>query len=383
MESALTTNHEMELNMDFIVKDNDIQAMIDAANVNGGGRVVVPPGVYPQHGSLFLKSNVELHLEPGSKIVGSANHGDYTDFLPDQLLAGDHPINKFSRLCFIGADHAENISITGTGEINGCGPRFFSEMEHGFFKKPPFHRPRMLIFVGCKNVRLEGVSFVDSPGWSFWLVECEEMFIRNIRISGDRRMINNDGIHLDSCRRVMISDCYIQTGDDSIILRAIRKEPNHEREYILEDVAITNCILESACQCVRVGCPCDGIIRNCTISNVTMRGNNGININNPTSYMRPGMQGVWMDSLLFENISIDVSGHPIQINVSPGIVLRKLGGITFTNIRLKGGGPCRFDGCGETIIEDVVLINAVCDKMPIAHHCRNIRFDNLILDDRG
>lgn len=83
-----------------------IQAAIDAANNNGGGKVLISKGTFVC-GSLVLKSNVNLHLEEGAVLLGSMEPRDYTK------------INH--GMAFLLADNQENVSITGNGEINGRG----------------------------------------------------------------------------------------------------------------------------------------------------------------------------------------------------------------------------------------------------------------------
>ena len=362
--------------MDFIVKENRIQEAIDAANAAGGGRVVLGPGIY-HCGTIYLKNFVELHLTAGARLQGSSKAEDYDDFKDPAIESFDGYMPEKSWKCLLVAAHAENIAITGTGEINGAGPAFYdtNNTDGRFFRKPSIPRPRILEFVECRNVRIEGVSFVDSPGWSFWLVGCEEVNISRIRLTGCQKMINNDGIHLDSCRRVMISDSFIKTGDDSIVIRAIRKFP--DKPVICEDVTVCNCVLDSACQCIRIGCPSDDTARNCTFSNLTLKGHNGIRVNNPLRYARKGLEGVYMDNILFNNLSIDVENIPIGIDVEEGVVLRKLGGLTFSNIRLRGGQPCMFEGSESTYIDDIRFSEIVCDKMPVAHHCRRVTFNQI------
>jgi polygalacturonase len=86
-----------------------LQRAIDAAFSAGGGTVVVPAGKTLMSGSIELKSNVTLDLEPGSRLVGSILASDYTDSI------------------FIRARHAQNVSITGSGTIDGRGLEFLGK----------------------------------------------------------------------------------------------------------------------------------------------------------------------------------------------------------------------------------------------------------------
>ena len=106
---------------------NAIQAAIDAAFSAGGGRVVVPAGGTFLTGSFALKSNIEFHLEEGSRILASS---DYADYLPEHsidLLTGGVVVEDvLPRRAFMVAYQAHNLRITGTGEINGHADGFIS-----------------------------------------------------------------------------------------------------------------------------------------------------------------------------------------------------------------------------------------------------------------
>lgn len=358
-----------------------LQNAIDAAHAAGGGRVALEPGVHAT-GTLFMKSHVELHIPAGAKIQGSGKVTDYLDFR-DPGFDAVAPEN--SHKCLIAAAHCENIAITGDGEINGDGPAFYDTHvpEGHFFAKPPDPRPRMIQFFDCRNVRFESVSFVDSPGWTFWLIGCVDVKIHGITVTGCQQMINNDGIDIDHCRNVTVSDCVITTGDDCLILRAIRKSPEHHA--VCENVVVSNCILDSRCQTIRVGCPSDDTIRNCSFSNLVIRGSgkqgNGININNPKRYLKPGCNG-YLDvhDIVFNNLVIESTGVPIWINVEEGVKLRRLAGITFSNIRIRSEHPCRLKGSPETTIEDIRFSEIRCSKAMVVEKCRRVSLNHVDLD---
>ena len=369
---------------EFLVEPgSNIQVEIDRAGVQGGGKVTLLPGMH-MSGTIYLKSNVELHLSNGAVLTGSLNLDDYPNYYHDKCTASDGYTPEKSRKALIIASNAENIAITGNGLIDSRGPEFYVNKtipEGGcHWPKPDFPRPRLLQLVNCRNVKLEDVSFKDSPGWSFWLVECSNMVIRGITLTGEGKMINNDGIHLDSCCNVRISDCYVNTGDDSIVVRAIPKYPGHRP--VSTDIAVTNCTLTSTCQCVRIGCPLDGDIRDVVFSNLIMKGRNGINFNNPLHYatFRPEIMAsgvsLLVERVLFSNIIVEVNNIPITMNIAPELSLRKLGGVSFDHIRMIGGKPCEFYGSPQTMIEDVSFSNVDFDQAPVFCNCRNIRMFN-------
>ena len=357
-----------------------LQEAIDRCGEAGGGRVVLEPGTYLS-GTLWLRSNVELHVAAGATLLGTTDPDLYEDCTAPGFKHGNAPEgNSRALLCASGAD---NIAITGAGEINGSGPSFYdtdirSDQRH--YAKPDVPRPRMVIFYDCRDVRLEGTAFVDSPCWTIWLVACERVHVHRIRVRGDQRMINNDGIDIDSCRDVTVSDSFFQTGDDCIVLRAIQYML--EEEAVCERVTVTNCVLDSWCQGIRIGVPSDNIIRHCVFSNLVIDGSGtGINIDNPRRYLHDDEGAMDLHDVMFSNISINSGRWPIRIYVEEGVRLRRLSGITFSDIRARGHRPLTVTGCEETILSDITFSNVTveteAEEPIVCRHCRGIRMNNV------
>lgn len=342
---------------DFRVAGSDgaaIQRAVDQAAAAGGGRVVVPAGDYPS-GSLRLYSHVELHLEAGARIVGSARADDYLDFPADVCdLAPER-----SRKVFVYAWDATDIAITGEGTIDGQGPKFFDTTklawEGRFWGKPAQPRPRMVQFVRCTNVRLEGVTFKDSPGWAMLLRLCADVRVDGIVVDSEQRMINSDGIDFDGCRRVRVVRSRFRTGDDCLIVRAMRERGSSER-IVSEDIVFEDCDLDSACQTIRMGCPSDDTIRNVTIRNIRATGHNGIFFDYPVRYLTAGDRG-FMD---ISDVTVDgyrgsFTGSAVQIVVEPGVRLRQVRDIAFRNVDIRSAQPLRFLGNADTPLVNVTF----------------------------
>ncbi|MFW6153663.1 MAG: glycosyl hydrolase family 28 protein [Planctomycetota bacterium] len=224
-------------------------------------------------------------------------------------------------------------------------------------------------------------TYIGLPGWTFWLIDCEDVFVRGIRVMGCQQMINNDGIDIDGCRRVTVSDSVFRTGDDCLVLRAIRKGPS--RRAVCEEVTVTNCVLDSWCQGIRVGCPSDDTIRNCLFSNIVIPGRgNGININNPRRYLRDDCSGYPdLRDILFANMVIDTGGVPIWINVEEGVRLRHLGELMFSNVRIRSDHPCRLEGSPETRIEDMRFSHIRCTRPIEMSRTRRIRLHEVEVEE--
>jgi polygalacturonase len=367
------------------VNTRAIQQAIDACHAAGGGRVNCGPGSWVT-GSLELKSHVELHVGSGCRLVGSPRLDDYV------MMAGEgfHPERapEKSAHALIGAVQAEDIAITGPGTIDGTGLAFYqTEGVTGKLAKPGTPRPRIGMFYRCRQIRIHDTTFVDSPCWTLWLMQCEGAQIRGIRITGNRRMRNVDGIDLDACRDVTVSDCWMDTEDDCVVLRSIQHL--YDDPAVCENVTVTNCVLKSGCQGVRIGCPGDGIIRNSTFSNLVIQSqNNGIIFDNPHRYLAEGNPGsADISNLQFTNVAITCERTPIRLMVEEGIALPRLSDIGFSDFRIQSGDPCLVQGSPETTIRNVRFSNMQIDTSGkdtiLCRHCEGVHLTNVSLSNRA
>ena len=133
---------------------SSLQNFIDQAAAQGGGKVTLLPGRHVT-GTIYLKSNVELHIPAGATLAGSLDLEDYPDFYHDKCTATDGYTPEKSRKALIIAADAENIAITGQGLIDARGPEFYVDktLSHpaAHWPKPDFPRPRLLQLVNCRN----------------------------------------------------------------------------------------------------------------------------------------------------------------------------------------------------------------------------------------
>ena len=126
-----------------------IQAAIDSRFRSGGGVVHIPAGRHVT-GTIRLKSNVTLHLDPGAVLVGSPNLADY----PPLTASYRSYTDTYTEKSLLYAENAENVTIEGSGTIDGQGTAF-----KGAYKV----RPYLARFVACRNVTVKDVTFRDSP----------------------------------------------------------------------------------------------------------------------------------------------------------------------------------------------------------------------------
>lgn len=236
--------------------------------------VYIPAGTYLT-GTVNL-DGVSLYLGTGAVIRGSANLNDY----PEQ----DFYHNELGVLrALIVNLHADNVTISGTGTIDLNGKSFydtstmdvpesripFSEKQIAECTYPIGTRPgQCIFFYDSKNIRISGITVIDAPCWTFSFNECENVKLTGLTIDTDRNVPNDDGIHISSCRGVVISDCHISSGDDCIALSCIT---NWEKPC--EDIVITNCILRSCSKAIVIGY-IYSVIRNVTITNCIIKESN-------------------------------------------------------------------------------------------------------------
>jgi len=330
-----------------------IQRAIDEVAASGGGRVVLEKGVY-ETGTLYLRSGVELHLAKDAILRGGDRPECYDDV--DEPRIGKVP--EFTKKALIVCLDGTNVAVTGEGVIDCQGPKFY-DTEHlrgRHYVRPKIERPRMVEFFNCSNIRFEGVTFKDSPNWTFWLRMCTDIAVSHIRIVGDQKMENNDGIDFDGCRRIRVGDSYFETGDDCLILRAIQSRNGDSS--LCEDVVVSNCVLNSAYQGVRLGCPSDGLIRNAVFRNIKFIGYNGIQSFHPYYYMQQGSKGSCsLSNIVFESCDFDVRNTAINFYAQPGVRLGDFGNVTFRNVSIKGSTPLLFRGTRESPLRNIVLEN--------------------------
>ena len=341
-----------------------LQNAIDACHDSGGGKVLLPAGRY-LCGTLFLKSNVELHLESGAVILGSPDMDDYNDenlFPENQAFSSEHVTARHLIIAYC----QENISITGQGIIDGQSSQFFEPLpaeisatyrhKTGNFPFKEWRPGQMVFFCRCKNIAVHDVKLLNSPYWTLFLLGCKDIQMRGLLIENPPATANGDGIDIDCCKNVTISDCIIRSGDDSITLRGNVRLLG-EGDWICENVTVTNCILSTPCNAIRVGVG-DGHVRKVLFNNINIpEASRGICLISLYRKTQKSKHGTRIEDIHFSDFMIDAdvpftvgTGHESQ---PPGAIRD----ISFRNFRVTAWAGAQFMGTAETPIESLVLQN--------------------------
>lgn len=391
-----------------------IQDAVNTCSANGGGRVLVENGVY-SFGTIVLKSNVELHIAANATLLGSPDMNDYPERNDVKHVISQN-LPRWQNACYIYCEESENVSITGMGKIDCNGKAFVVPQEKfngwKYTRIPGPTPPRVIFFAGCKNVKFEDFTVINQPaGWCFWITDCSFVTCRSLIINSETEYPNNDGIHINCSNNVSVSDCKINCGDDCIVVRANSRALHEDR--VCEKIAVTNCNLTSYSGGIRVGWCCDGIIRNCTFSNLVMTNTTvGIDIRLPALVFDPklsytsdiGRESTLIENLTFNNIIMDkIFAEPVKIMIDPDTEHCKVNAVRnlyFSNIHASSPQGIQVEGRKENVIENIRFSDCTFSWIdysefdddfyhgaanasyshgphPLLNHCRRVSFDNV------
>jgi polygalacturonase len=239
-----------------VISTEAINKAIMACNSKGGGQVVIPTGQF-KSGTIVLKSNVELHFESGSVLLASTDTSDFPRQAQPAYRSQKDPGGWYA---LIYAEGQTNIRITGYGTIDGQGARQTPRLTTGGDLDG---RPRNLLLISCNNVLVEGITMLNAGIWNQHYLNCEDVQIHRLKVYNHCNR-NNDGLDIDGSRRVVVSDCIIDSDDDAIVLKSTGMAG-------CENVVITNCIVSSFTNAIKCGTESTGGFRNINIGNCVVK----------------------------------------------------------------------------------------------------------------
>ncbi len=295
-----------------------INAAIDTCVAHGGGRVVLPAGTY-LCGSIRMKSHVELHLSAGAKILAAPAsmraYDEAESWEGPAYQDGGHSYFKNSLIYAIGQ---ECVSITGRGMIDGEGLTKKDTEKGGNLQGGSIGTgDKAIAFKLCRNILIRDITIYRGGHFGIILTGCELGTVDNVTID-----TNRDGIDIDCCKYLSVSNCKINTPrDDALVLKSsyALKKP-----VFTEHIAITNCIITGyklgslldgsyvpepvswVCGRFKLGTESNGGYRNISLSNCTFMYSSGLAFEEVD-------QGL-MENITVSNITMNhVHHYPIYI----------------------------------------------------------------------
>ena len=338
-----------------VLSTQALQQAIDACFKARGGRVVVPAGNF-KIGSIVLRSNIDLHLEQGATLYGSTDLKDYLPMKTDYVsLRTQTPTVQL-----IYADHVENVCISGWGTIDGRG-RAFKKLT---WNDEGITRPHLLRFIQSSDVTVQDVTLRNSGCWMQHYLACDRVQIRGIKVF-NRNNYNNDALDLDGCHDVIVTNMIADSDDDAITLKSTSPR-------LCENIRISDCVVSSHCNGVKLGTETNGGFRNISISGIIIKPSSDQSSQFFGAPSKIGssaisleiVDGGVMENVSVSNISVEGTESPIFIrlgNRGRGYQLRQAA---------KGlSGKHNDDAIAELIpIDHVGRINGVrLDNIQIRH----------------
>ena len=289
---------------------------IDALAEIGGGRLVVPTGVWLS-GPITLKDNIDLHIRPDAILLFSTDRDLYP--IVETVFEGLDTKRCISPINAVGA---KNIAITGGGTIDGNGDSwrqvkkskiapsqwkkllqsggftnekgdvwypdstsFYGAVVSDAFNVPQgltteeewnkvktYLRPVMISLMNCENVLLEDCLFQNSPCWNIHPLMCRNVIINNVTVRNPWYSQNGDGLDVDSCENVLVINSSFDVGDDAICIKSGKDEDGRRRARPCRNLIVDNCIVFHGHGGFVVGSEMSGGVENIKVSDCRFLG---------------------------------------------------------------------------------------------------------------
>ena len=320
-----------------------IARAIEAAAAAGGGTVEFPPGTWVT-GSIRLRSNVTLLLDPGSLIEASSDASRYDPPEPNQWDQYQDAGHSHFHNSLIWGEGLENIAITGGGRISG----------KALTRERGAGGDKAIALKLCHNVTLRDFSIASGGHFGILATGVDNLTIDNVMID-----TNRDGIDVDSCRNVRISNSSINSpNDDAITLKGTHALGTARPS---ENITITNCLVsgfeigslldgtykrtvqrapdrDGPTGRIKIGTESEGDFRNITVSNIVFDTSRGLALES--------VDGAHIEDVAISNITMrDVSNAPIFIRLGSrmrapeGTPIGSIRRISITNVIAYNADP--------------------------------------------
>ncbi|MBN1926354.1 MAG: glycoside hydrolase family 28 protein [Prolixibacteraceae bacterium] len=304
-------------NRGLILSTSEIQAAIDSCASLGGGRVIFEPGTYLT-GALFLKTNVNLHIDEGVEIKGAIGLEGYPEI--DTRVAG---IEMRWPSAIINVIGQENVAVSGNGIIHAQGryhwERYWKMREEYTPKGLRWaadydcKRVRTILVSNSNNITVEGLTLKQAGFWTVHVLYSEHVTIDGLVIQNniEGHGPSTDGVDIDSSTKILIQNCDIDCNDDNFCLKAGRDADGLRVNKPTEFVVIRNCISRRGGGLVTFGSETSGGIRNVEVHHLEAYETiSGIRFKSATT--RGGM----IENISIHHITMENVATPIEISLN-------------------------------------------------------------------
>lgn len=421
-EIALPVFNEKQFNIiDFgaidSIETNNSDAFkkaIEACFNSGGGKVIVPRGVF-YTGPIHLLDNVNLHLDKGAEIRFSTNPNDYLPLIHTSFEGSE--LMNYSPLIY--AKGKKNIAITGEGILNGqadttywwpwCGKDTYGWKEgqpsqrdsisrdrlielaenrvpvserifgEGYHLRPNFIEP-----FECKNVLIKDVKIINAPFWVIHPLRCENVIVDGVTVESHGP--NNDGCDPEYSKNVIIKNCLFNTGDDCIAIKSGRNEDGRRVAIKSENIIVKDCKMIDGHGGVVMGSEISAGVSNVFVENCTM---DSPNLDRAIRIKSNSKRGGLVENVFVRNLEIgQVKEAVLKVNMfyatynnQQGNFIPRVENITLENIRVKNGGfyGILAKGYAESPIKNITLNNVIIEEVDKPYSLENV--ENLRLID--
>jgi polygalacturonase len=268
-----------------------INSTIDLCSSKGGGVVLIPKGTW-HTGPVVLKSNVNLRIDEGGVLLFTPDVTQYPI-----VLTRWEGMDCYNTSPMIYAYGQENIAITGKGTIDGgasvqnwWGMRRLTAVPGKELRGRPLLmewsensipvekrimgpadnlRPQLINLYKCKNILIQDLTLNRPAFWTIHPLLCENLTVKNITIN-TQGAPNGDGCDPESCKNVLIENCFFNTGDDCIAIKSGRNNDGRKWNTPSENIVVRNCRMQNGHGGVVIGSEISGGYRNLFVEDCEM-----------------------------------------------------------------------------------------------------------------
>lgn len=321
-----------------------INSVIELCSNNGGGTVLLPAGIW-HTGPVVLMSNVNLRLEENAVLLFTSDISKYPS-----VLTRWEGMDCYNTSPMIYAYDQENIAITGKGTIDGGSsrdnwwgmPRLpvipgkelrgrpllqeLNEKEimvgNRRFGAVDNLRPQLINLYKCRNILISDLTLTRPAFWTIHPLMCENITVKGVTINTEGAP-NGDGCNPESCKNVLIEECFFNTGDDCIAIKSGRNKDGRKWNLATENVIVRKCSMQNGHGGVVIGSEISGGFRNLFVEDCEM---NSPSLDRVIRIKTNNCRGGLIENIYVRNVDVGQCREAvlkINLNYEPGEICQR------------------------------------------------------------